>query len=71
MLKHDQNHRDRPDQHICNQEYLLELLNIPQEDKQSNLQGLEWTSLPINLDREMIQGKDIGDVGCALAIESV
>ena len=58
MLKHDHNHTDQPDQHICNQPDLLELLNIPQEDKQINLHGLESTSLQINLDGKMMPGKD-------------
>ena len=57
-MKHDQNQTDQPDQHICNQEYLLELLNIPQEDKQFNLHGLGLTSLQINLDGKMIRGED-------------
>ena len=58
VLKHDHNHTDPPDQHICNQPDLLELLNIPQEDKQFNLHGLELTSLQINLERKMIRCKD-------------
>ena len=53
-MKHDLNQTDQPDQHICNQEYLLLLLNIPEEDKQINLHGLELTSLQINLDGKMI-----------------
>ena len=61
MLKHDHNPQTNPTNIcICNQEYLLELLNIPQEDKQFNLHGLELTSLQINLDRKIIRGKDIG-----------
>ena len=58
VWKHDHSHTDQPDQHICNQGYLLELLNIPKEYKQINLHGLELTSLQINLDGKMMPGKD-------------